>query len=817
MKSFSVAFHKTSILLFLLFITINLSAQNRRNTGQNMRMGNSIEGTVIDATAKVPLEYSNIVLFNQEDSTQVDGTVTNELGIFKFSKVRKGSYYLKISFIGYTSKIVDEIEIIRKTKLDVGEILLEAESFNTNDVIVTGERAPITYKLDKKIINVDEMITTASGSAVDILENVPSITVDVEGNVSLRGSSNFTVLIDGRQSILEGSEALEQIPASSIDNLEIITNPSAKYNPEGTAGIINVIIKKNSLNGMSGVTSLNVGLNDKYGGELLLGYRGTGYTASVGLDYNNRNFEMETNTENWTSINGTKYYNNSDGLFIRERTPYGIKGMFAFDLSKNDLLTLNAKYGYRDGGRNSMLNHDQWNSTDTDVLSYTSTNDRSRGGDYYSMGIAFDHKFNGQGHEIKSDLSYRKRNSDNLTLYEQFDESSVVIDGQRSTESEPSTSIDLKIDYVLPFNEDSKFEAGYRADFNSSESVNDYFLYNPTSSNYEYADVYSTETIYDNNIHALYSMYSNKISDLEFQVGLRTEYTDRQIELTNTSESFTIDRFDYFPSAHISYNLGSGNQFMTSYARRIDRPRGWQLEPFIVWIDPYNVRQGNPALEPEYIDSYEMGFQKLFKKSILSAELYYRVINNKSEYIQRAYEENVTLRTVENVGKDFSFGTELMFNFDPLQFWNVNLMGNLYNYKLEGDLDGRNFDKESFNWNSRFNNKFKITPTTQFQLNGFYNSPTVTAQGERKGYFMANVALKQELFNKKLAVTLQVRDLLGTAKREYISESFDFYRHSEYMPESPMVMLNLRFNINNYKIKDRSNGERGSNGDDDEF
>jgi len=326
--------YKFIVLFFLLLFTTNISAQRKRPI-------NSIQGTILDANAKAPLKYSNIVLFNQKDSTQVDGTVTNESGKFKFSKIRKGNYYLKISFIGYTSKIVDEIEIVRNTKVDIGEVLLDAELFNTDDIIVTGVKAPITYELDKKVINVSEMITSASGNAVNILENVPSVTVDIEGNVSLRGSTKFTVLVDGRQSILENSEALQQIPTSSIESLEIITNPSAKYNPEGTAGIINVKIKKNKLNGMSGVTTLNYGLNNKYGGELLLGYRASGYNAVLGLDYNNRNFEMENDTENWTSINGIKYYNNSIGTFIRGREPYGIKGSISFDLSKKNLLTFN--------------------------------------------------------------------------------------------------------------------------------------------------------------------------------------------------------------------------------------------------------------------------------------------------------------------------------------------------------------------------------------------------------------------------------------------------------------------------------------------
>jgi outer membrane receptor protein involved in Fe transport len=302
------------------------------------------------------------------------------------------------------------------------------------------------------------------------------------------------------------------------------------------------------------------------------------------------------------------------------------------------------------------------------------------------------------------------------------------------------------------------------------------------------------------------------------QGGLRTEYTYRSIEVVNQStlsgQYFTIDRWDFFPSVHSSYKFESGEQLMASYTRRIERPRGWALEPFETWMDANNVRRGNPALDPEFIDSYELGGQTILGSISMSAELYYRVTNNKIEDVRSIYsvEDDVILTTFENVGKDFSLGTELMFIFDPFEFWNVNLMGNLYNYKVEGTLYDQSFSEESFNWNTRFNNVFKISKATQLQLNVMYNSPSVSAQGSTEGFATADIAVKQDFFERLLSLTLQVRNILGTAKREFTSEGFDFYKYHYMERESPIVMLNLRLNFNTSK-SDRDRERRGEDSD----
>ncbi len=793
--------------VFTLFILISVTfTYGQRN------LNNSITGKVFDQSEKVPLEYSNIILFKQSDSSQVNGTVTDANGLFKITSIRPDNYYLKISFLGYKSKIIDNIKITPRTNLDIGTTYLMAETFNTEDVVVSGDRAPVSYQIDKKVINVSGQLTSLSGNAVDVLENVPSVTVDIEGNVSLRGSSNFTVLIDGKPSILEGSEALQQIPAASIKNIEIITNPSAKYNPEGTAGIINVITKKNTLEGMSGIASLNGGSHQRYGGEALFDLKNNKTKFNFGIDYNKRNMDIQNEANNWTLFNSIKNFNSSTGSSNRGRESYGVRGAISYDFTDADILTINGRYGYRERLSNSNLIYYQWSNISPTKSNYTTSNNRSRSGGYYRAGLNYSHNFSQKGHDLTADLIYSHRNSDEFTIFKQFNSLDKIVEGQKQTEKGPSTSYEIKLDYSYPITEKAKFEAGYNGDIHKSQDITEYQFYDTTNSEFYLDDLFSKNINYNQNVHALYSIYSNEFNEFGLQLGLRAELTDRTIKLQNTNQSFGINSWDYFPTLHFSYKLNETDQIMTSYTRRIDRPRGWELEPFLTWMDRYNVREGNPALKPEYIDSYELSFQKLFNKSIFSADLYYRMNNNKVEHIQTAYSENVTLHSVENVGKDYSFGSELMINFDPLKFWNINLMGNLYNYKIVGSYNNISFDRNSFNWNTRFNNSFDISSTTQFQINLFYNSPSVSAQGTRKGFLMTNAAIRQSFINKQLALTLQVRDLFGTAKHESTSSSFDFYRYNYFRPNTPIVMLNLRFNFNNYKSKDRG-GQDNSGAD----
>ena len=801
------------IIFYLLFFTaISISAQP---AGRQMT-GNKITGTVVESSTNKPLEFANVVLFTVNDSAQVTGTVTNKAGFFELQRVRPGNYYIKISFIGFDEITLNEINITRGNSLDLGTMKLDLTSYGTNDVIVKGERAAISYEIDRKVINVSEQYTASSGSATDVLENVPSVTVDIEGNVSLRGSSNFTVLIDGRPTILDANDVLQQTPASSIENIEIITNPSAKYNPEGTAGIINIILKKNQNLGMSSVLELNGGLNDKYGAQGIFDLKNNDIEIMLGVDFSDRIFEMDNTQNSITTFQGNTTTINSNGAYNRGRNSYGFRGSFTWFANDLNTVTVGGRYGYGSSINNSNSATSETNSLGS-ILNYSNITNRVREGDNFD--VFTDYKLEiSKGHELTAEAYYSKRNGDEETITELIDVNQNITTGQITTENGPGERARLKADYLLPLNENNRIEAGYQSEFNTSTDLIGFFEYNTVTSQYDYKSQFSNDTKYKRNIHSLYSMYRGQFGALGYQAGLRAELTDRLIELLNNTDEFSINRWDYFPTIHLSYKFENDNQIMGSYARRIDRPRGWYLEPFQTWTDANNIRIGNPSLKPEYIDSYDLGFQTLFGKTVFSIEGYYRVNHNKIERLRTVYSDNVTLNTIENVGTDYSLGTETMINFDILPGWNVNLLGNLYNYKIEGEIENRDFSRESFTWNSRLNNIIKIAENTSLQVNGMYNSPSVSSQGRSEGFFMLNLAVRQTFFEKALTATLQIRDVLGSANWESTSEANNYYSYRKVSRESPIVMLNLKYNFNNFKQeREGRDGEGSGMGVEDDF
>jgi outer membrane cobalamin receptor len=802
------------ILLILLFLTVNAFSQQNLQPGNRPLNDGEISGRVLDAAQEVPIEYVNVILFRASDSTQATGTITNPQGIFRLENVKPGDYYLKLLFIGYDVKIINEIKItknIPSTRL--GRILLKQSAISMEGVEVSAEREPISYQIDKKVINVARHYTATTGTAVDVLENVPSVTVDIEGNVSLRGSSSFMVLIDGRPSILDPNDALKQIPASSIENIEIITNPSAKYDPDGTSGILNILLKKNSLNGSNGIMNLRSGLEDKYGADILLNYRRGDLNASIGADWDNRIHPGTGHVENVTTHEGINSYIFSDGAHNHNHQSYGIRGMLDYHFSSRDVLGFALSFGGRAGGRSGNQNYDQWAEPDLIHYYYLSKSESDRSGNHYEVNSNYQHQFAKKGHELSAQFTLSHRESEEFSVNERFEFQTIQISGRRSTEDGPSTRGVIKIDYILPLNRQNKFEAGGQAHLSRSRDITGLSDFNPATGIYDLLPQFGHTIDYNQDIHSVYSIYSGEIGKLGYQGGLRGEYTFRVIELAGENEKFQIDRRDFYPTFHSSYKISEKQQAMASYTRRIERPHGWDLEPFETWMDAYNVRKGNPALQPEYIDSYELGYQTFLGANMFSAEAYYRVTRNKKENVRSVYADNITLHTSENVGQNYAFGTELMLNFDPFKWWNLNTMGNLYQYKIEGALLGESFSRESFSWSMRINNAFKLTGSTRLQINNIYNSESVSSQGRRKGFVATNVALRQEFFERSFVATLQVNDIFKTSKYESITEGTNFYSYAYFKREAPVVMLNLSYNINNYKPERKREG-RDENGED---
>lgn len=760
-----------------------------------------ITGVVIDSVTGNPIEYSTVALYRKKNNELITGTVSDKHGKFFIEKLAPGMYNVKVSFMGYVDKTISGIRVSPKDPIvSVKKIRLSTTSEKLDEVVIDGSAPRVDFQIDKKVINVSKQLTTLSGSAVDVLENIPSVNVDIEGNVSLRGSSGFTVLIDGRPSVLDANDALQQIPATTIDNVEIITNPSAKFDPDGTAGIINIITKKNKLQGFSGVVNLNVGLDEKYGGDILLNYKKRKVNVYFGVDYNLRNHPGDVYSERRTYSGDTTFFTVMSGSNDRKRETWGLKAGMDYSFSANDVIGISARYGDRGMTGNSVSQYDEWIEPGEEHNLYTSIENSDRGGTFYAVNADYQHKFAKKGHEVKVEFSYDKRNFDENSINELVDSTGVVVDGKRNVESGPGKRFRAKIDYTYPINNTSKIEAGGQFRYGNPIDDTELWTLDTTTDEYVLQPEYTNTTDYVRNIQAFYGIYAGEWGNFGYQGGLRAEYTYRDVKSETVDQSYSIDRWDLFPSLHVSYQLPKDHQLMASYTRRIQRSRGWYLEPFITWVDAFNVRQGNPELLPEYIDSYEFGYLKNFnKKNMFSAEAYYRVTNNKVEHIKSVYEENIIMTSPQNVGSDYSLGVEFLLSIGVTKWWDVDLMGNYYNYIVEGELEGDDFSNEKNTWSSRFNNTFILKKKTKIQINSQYNGPSVTAQGETEGFYMVNAAVRHEFFDRKLSAVLQVRDIFATAKRESTSSGQYFWNYSEYTRKAPYVMLSLSYKFNNYR------------------
>jgi outer membrane receptor protein involved in Fe transport len=804
----------------MALLTMSAGAQRPGGQGGSMPAQGVVTGRVLDKTTQVVMEYANVVLYSMRDSSVVTGTVTDAAGMFKLENIRPGRFYAIANFIGFEKTYINDIKINpNQWTVDLGTIVLNPATTSLEGVEVVADKARVEYKIDKKVVNVSQDLMASGNSAIAVLENTPSVQVDIEGNVSLRGSSNFTVLIDGRPSVLQGSDALQQIPASSIEQIEIITNPSAKYDPDGVGGIINVVMKKQKKTGMNGVVNASVGTGNKYELDALLNYRTKNFNFFAGLDYNDREFSMDGETRYETYFPDTTNYRNSEMEGLMNRSGFSAKGGFDYYLTDKATLTLSGRYGGYRFGRDRSTNRYVYTIPALNNDYSRSESNSEREGNYYDMNMNYVQKFDDQGHQLEILGFYSRRGGDDYE--EQLDYTTDsdwniiddVPDAIQTTEKDYDRELRIKADYTKPIGEEGKIEAGYQSRF---EFENEKYVY----SDFDYLvndwienPLYTSEMDFKRNIHSVYGIYGNTWGSFGYQAGLRGEYTDRSIENIQSEAPYVIDRFDLFPTLHVSKQFPNDHQVLLSYGRRIDRPGGRELDPFVSYFDPYNIRQGNPGLEPEYIDSYELAYQKRLKNAFISLETYYRINKNKITRIKTLQDDGVILHTYQNLNKDFSLGAELMLNADFTKWFNFNGSVNVFDYRLEGSVEDEDVSASSTNWDGRMNLTFKIRGGFRTQITGIYRGATVTAQGEREGFFMTNVAVRKDFFDGRFMTTVSVRDLFATGKRETITRGTGFYSWDYFEREAPIITLNLSYIINNYKRQRDGNMEGGNGGD----
>jgi outer membrane receptor protein involved in Fe transport len=485
-----------------------------------------------------------------------------------------------------------------------------------------------------------------------------------------------------------------------------------------------------------------------------------------------------------------------DGSRKRKDRDYNVRAGFEWYMSEKSTISLSGRYG--GGIDNDIANngYNEWNPFNQIRNQYSNEQDNERSRNFFALNSNFTYEFDSAKHRLDADIMLFRFNGgeDNVNML--YNDNGTIRSGQKSLEGGPAEGFNYRVNYVNSFSELINIEMGAQGRVRNSNEWNEMYYYDTGMENYLLQEMFSHESFYDQNIHAGYALIKGKLKKFAYQLGIRGEYTNRRININDVEETFTIKRWDYFPTLHASYKLISDQQLMASYTRRIDRPRSWALEPFYTWQDAYNIRRGNPELEPEYIDSYELGYQNDFRNNSFSVELYYRKTQNLIERIQSVYDRNVMLRTFDNVGHDYSLGIETMFNFSIKNWWENSLNGNFFHYRVEGEINDREFDRKSFSWSVNWNQTFHIAKNTQIQLNPEYEGPETEAQEREKGSFELDGAIRQSLWNNKVRLTLQARDILSTDRYESVVDEPEFYNFRKFWRKTPVLMLNLTWNIN---------------------
>ncbi len=751
-----------------------------------------ITGRVIDAQQQAPLEYATVLLYRLPDSTQVTGAATDARGRFELAGLKPGRYFLTVDFIGYKKHTFGPVTISpNQPTVDVGTLALEPAVLVTAPVEVTAQAPPVTFQVDRKVVHVSRDAAASSGTALDVLEKVPSVTVDVEGNVQLRGSSNFTLLIDGRPTVLTPSEALAQIPASIIDRIEIITSPSARYDPEGEVGILNVVLKKRRAPGWGGIAHGYLGSGMTYGGDLLLNRRSGPVNLYLSVYGHRRSWPGTFSARELYEGDSASLDRVASGTYEHRGTPWGMRGGLEFSPNPKNFFSIGGSGGQWQMSRQLHLQYREI-YPDSEVQ-YTTESLWERTSPYASLFATYQHNFEGQEHRLSLDLSYTRRSGDehSQTLTAQASDTT----GTRSTEQGPIRQYRARLEYRRPLGPEGRLELGYEGRATRSRTLKNYAVYD--SGAYVIQPDYGYDFRFFRGHQAIYGLLAHESQRLGVQAGLRLEYTHRNLRLVGTGETFTLNRWHYFPSFHLSYRWASQQQLMLGYSRRIRRPRSWWLEPYLTWVDPHHVHRGNPNLRPQYTHSAELSFQTPLGFALLTMEVYGRRTQNRIERVDQSYQPGVILHTYENVGTATALGGDLTVDADPFPLWNLRFTADFHRYWLQ-EPDGTS--RSSWNHALRIRSEFQWPPYGRMQVSTRYHSPSVTSQGTRKGYLTVDLAWKLRL-SRNLSLTLQVRDALATSRWAFDSRGDGFHLYRRYQRQAPRFSLSLRYVFNNYRPK----------------
>lgn len=820
--------HRIIIPLLMLTLT-TITGQVRQNQSSI-----KISGKIVDSESGQPLEYATFVLQKADSPDQVTGGITDTSGAFEI-ETEPGRYNIRVEYISFKTYSLDNQ--VYRSSTDLGTIKLSPDVAQLENVEVVGERTTVEVRLDKKIYNIGKDITTSGGNVSDALSNIPSVSVDVEGAISLRGNDNVRILINGKPSALAGfgsTDILQQLPADAIEKVEVITSPSARYDAEGTAGILNIVLKKEKTLGINGSVNTTVGIP---------------FNARVTTNFNIRTDKFNIfNTLGYFhrespggGRNDNRYFSDASDFdrILEERDITRNDDGFNLNIGMEYFLTekssITGSFFYRWSDENDLTENDNQRFID-DVLDSRTfrTEDQAEKDNSRQFSLNYTNNINDDGHKLTADLQYSYDKENRLTVIQENNTvpNTDLLALENIYEKQPEEEFLAQMDYVLPMG-NAQFEAGYRGTFKKEQ--NDYQLdtLNQTSGQFETNIDLTNVFTYNENVNAVYTQYGNKFGKFSFLFGLRLENTqlkgsvDTEIDSQALQDivgqdvdlNFDKNYLGLFPTINLIYEISQGQNISLGYNRRINRPRGWFINPFPSRSSRTNVFQGNPDLDPAFANAFDIGYMKRWKKLTFTSSVYYQKETRSFEFIREETGQVTSdgiqiIRSVPiNLSTNERVGAEAGMIYSPARWLRLNGSFNFFTFTSDGSFNGVDYGTSNSSYFARFSSKFTLPAKIELQANSFYMGPRQTAQSETKGMFSMNLALSKDIFKDKATLSLNVSDVFNSRKRQSLTETSTFSSDSEFQWRKRQANLSLIYRFNQPKERNNRRGQQDDGGD----
>ncbi len=742
----------------------------------------TIEGKVIEEASKQPLAYATVALFDSTTKKTITGVITADDGSFKI-ETEATQFYIQISFMGFVSKTITNFDINRG-KADLGTIILKEDAEQLGEVLVQAEVSTSQFKLDKRVFNVGRDLSSTGASALEVLNNVPSVNVDIEGAISLRGSSGVQVLINGKPSILtDDGGALGSITADMIDRIEVITNPSAKYDAEGTSGIINIVIKKDERKGINGAFSLNAGIPDNNSIGISLNRRSEKFNLFTQMGLGRRVYPRDSENINEDLESGNSIV--SEGTDLREEKFYNITLGTDYYINANSVLTLSGNFAYEIEDQPSDINFKSLDANKDITSEWNRTEVTEATNPKWQYELVYKRDFEDyEDHDLLLSATGRSFSKDLTSLFQDTTISGTDRDDIQNTRTDyGSNNYTFKLDYTKPFSEIWTLETG--AQYQIDDIGNDFEVQDLVNGEFV-TDLGLTNNFqFDQKVLGAYVIGGYEYENWGLKAGLRLEQTDLETTLVTTNVSNTQSYSNLFPSVHTSYKLSDAVSLQAGYSARINRPGMRELNPFFNIRNNFNIRQGNPNLMPEFTDSYELTSIFDIGKTSLNFGVYHRYTTDVIERIS-VFENNVNTSMPENVGTNSTLGIEFNTKYSPVRWLTFNVDFNYNQFDRKGTFESTVFDFSGDQWSSKLMAKFDLPADIDLEAVGNHRSKVKTVQGVSSANTFLDIGIRKKILKDKGVINLSIRDVFKSRFFESFisqgnSEAYSWSRRGRFV------------------------------------